>query len=100
MITLIKIKLSSGKEIELTTEEFEEMKANFTEIKFIPLPEYPNPTPEQPYAPIWIGTGTGDPSFDYDIYCTSCNSNELLEIDLSNRPIPDEIKSGYLRILE
>lgn len=48
----IKIKLSSGKEIKLTEEEYEELKEQFSSKEFIPIrdPVYPiiNPYPNYP----------------------------------------------------
>lgn len=41
---IIKLKLSTGKEIELTKEEMDELKENFKEIQWVTTPvKYPEP---------------------------------------------------------
>jgi len=60
----IKIVLTSGKELELTKEEFEELKSNFKEIIYQTIPvqgqpywgvdDRPNPYSPSPYSPITV----------------------------------------------
>lgn len=53
----VKIKFSSGKEIELTKEEFDEFMGKvFTTPQIVPIPATPYvPCPQYPYYP-WDGT--------------------------------------------
>jgi len=60
MITNIKLRLSSGKEIELTGEEYEELKSGFSEKVYVP---YVNPpfVWADPYVTRYTdNTGGGD----------------------------------------
>jgi hypothetical protein len=54
METTVKIKLSTGKEIDLTLDEFEELKGRFEKVEYVTIPTYPTyPTvPQQPSYPI------------------------------------------------
>ena len=63
----IKIKLSSGKEIELTLEELQELygmkPADARQIPYFPYPYYPICPPAPQYVPWWeytTATQTGD----------------------------------------
>jgi hypothetical protein len=48
------LELESGKKIELTKEEFEELKSEFSEVKYISVPDY-QPNPVCPTSP-WYNT--------------------------------------------
>lgn len=54
----ITIKFSTGKEIQLTESEYEELKNGFQERKEIPIPDYPHYWwPYYPANTPWVGTG-------------------------------------------
>ena len=52
----ITIKFSTGKEIQLTESEYEELKQEFAQIRKVDIPYYPSYPPCFPYIPSDTGT--------------------------------------------
>lgn len=55
--------LKTGKEIELTEEEYKELERKFTKIEIVPSIAEPYPAPWRPYVPwstpqTWVTTST------------------------------------------
>ena len=112
----VKIKLSSGKEIKLTKEEYEELKDSFGEVREVEVerwyPYYPY-YPYEPYVHIpsnWCDGGSicldGDGDIHIDnstitttnikssngiTYTTASIGDDYIEVDLSNRPLPEVV---------